>query len=98
MVPVQDIRLTPLSLTLEQGASERLSVQVVPENATDPSVQWSSDNETVATDSYTDTMTLARMQMTMGKNGLTPISGSMRSAVTKVITLYNVDAGALLRK
>ena len=49
LVPVQDIRLSPLSLTLEQGASERLSVQVIPENATDPSVQWSSDKETVAT-------------------------------------------------
>ena len=43
------ISLTPTATSLEVGATETLTATVLPEDATDKSVTWSSDNESVAT-------------------------------------------------
>lgn len=48
VIPVSEIRLNPTTLTLDEGASEVLVATVLPDNATDKSLKWSSDNETVA--------------------------------------------------
>ena len=48
IVPVESVSLSVSSLTLDVGESADLMAKVLPENATDPSVTWSSSNETVA--------------------------------------------------
>ena len=48
-VEVTEVKLNKTSLTLEIGKSETLTATVLPENATDKSVTWTSDNEKIAT-------------------------------------------------
>ncbi len=48
-IAVTTIKLNKGSLTLEVGASEKLTVSVEPTNATDRTVSWSTSNATVAT-------------------------------------------------
>ena len=48
-VEVTEVKLNKTSLTLEIGKSETLTATVLPENATDKSVSWTSDNEKIAT-------------------------------------------------
>ena len=45
---VETVTLSKTSLTLEKGGTEILSVTVLPEDATDRTVAWSSSNPTVA--------------------------------------------------
>ena len=48
-VPVESITLNKSSLMLMENASERLIATVLPEDATDKTVNWSSNNTSVAT-------------------------------------------------
>ena len=48
-VAVESVSLGSETLTLKTGKSGTLTATVLPENATDKSVTWSSDDETVAT-------------------------------------------------
>lgn len=48
-VAVTGVSLDPTSLTLEVGETETLTATVAPNNATDKSVSWESDDESVAT-------------------------------------------------
>ncbi len=48
-VPVTGVSLNKSSLTLSEGDSQTLTATVSPSNATDKSVTWASDNESVAT-------------------------------------------------
>lgn len=48
-VPVEAITLDKDSLTLTAGTSETLTASVSPEDATDKTVTWTSDNDAVAT-------------------------------------------------
>ena len=48
-VAVTGVAINKTELTLEVGSSETLTVTVTPDNAYDPSVTWSSSDETVAT-------------------------------------------------
>ena len=47
--PVTGVIVAPTSVTIKQGATTTLTATVAPSNADDPSVTWSSDNESVAT-------------------------------------------------
>ena len=47
-VAVESVSLSKEELTLEEGQSGTLSVNIVPSDATDKSVTWSSDDESVA--------------------------------------------------
>lgn len=47
-IPVTMVMLDKTSITLAVGVSERLTATIVPENATDKNVQWSSSNSNVA--------------------------------------------------
>ena len=47
-VPVEGVEIDPASLTLEVEESEVLVAKVLPEDATDKSVSWSSSNTSVA--------------------------------------------------
>ena len=48
-VPVESIALNMAEITLLEGTDYRLTAKVLPENATDPSVTWTSSDEAVAT-------------------------------------------------
>lgn len=48
-VPVESIALDVTALTLEEGESYTLTAEVMPENATDRTVSWSSSDESTAT-------------------------------------------------
>ena len=47
--PVTGVTIAPTSVTIKQGATTTLTATVAPSNADDPSVTWSSDNQSVAT-------------------------------------------------
>ena len=47
--PVTSVTVAPTSVTIKQGATVTLTATVAPSNADDPSVTWSSDNNSVAT-------------------------------------------------
>ncbi len=49
VIDVASVSVTPASLTLTEGDSQRLSATVLPPDATDPTVTWSSSNVQVAT-------------------------------------------------
>lgn len=48
-VPVSSVTLNKTSLTISEGGSQTLTATVSPSNATNKSVSWASDNESVAT-------------------------------------------------
>ena len=56
-VAVTGVELSPSVAELEVGSTKQLSVKVLPANATDKSVSYSSNNETVATVSVTGLVT-----------------------------------------
>ena len=49
VIPVSEVELNKIELTLDEGKEEKLVVTVKPEDATDKSVVWESSNATVAT-------------------------------------------------
>ena len=49
VIPVTSITLDKTSLSMEKGTSETLKATVLPNDATDKTVQWRSDNTSVAT-------------------------------------------------
>jgi len=49
VVPVASVTLNKTELSLEEGESETLTATVLPENATDKTVSWSSGDATIAT-------------------------------------------------
>ena len=53
VIPVSSVSLNKTSLTMTVGDTETLVASVLPENATDPSVAWSSSNTSIATVSST---------------------------------------------
>ena len=53
VIPVSSVSLNKTSLTMTVGDTETLVSTVLPENATDPSVTWTSGNTSIATVSST---------------------------------------------
>lgn len=47
-IPVESVTLDATELTLEVGDTETLTAEVLPENATDKSVKWTSSDESIA--------------------------------------------------
>ena len=56
-IPVVDVVLSKETLTLSEGESETLTAVVIPLNATQSTILWTSDNEEVATVDYKGTVT-----------------------------------------
>lgn len=59
-VPVESIALDVTALTLEEGESYTLTAEVMPENATDRTVSWSSSDESTATVDNTGKVTAVK--------------------------------------
>lgn len=100
----------PATLELAVGNSQRLTVYINPDNATDKSVQWSSDNEAVATVDQEGTVTVLSEGSTIirvraldgsGLESTCLISGL--SAITEIISdespidIYSIK-GVLIMK
>lgn len=49
LIPVESVTLDKTSLTMVEGTTETLTATVLPENATDREITWTSSDETVAT-------------------------------------------------
>ncbi|MBQ1167780.1 MAG: Ig domain-containing protein, partial [Bacteroidales bacterium] len=49
IIPVSEIILTPETLSLTVGGTGKLNTTVLPENATDKTLMWRSDNTSIAT-------------------------------------------------
>lgn len=49
LIPVVSVTLDKTSLTMVEGTTETLTATVLPENATDSEVTWTSSDETIAT-------------------------------------------------
>lgn len=56
-VAVTEVRLNKASVTLVEGDTDELMATVMPENATDKGIEWTSNNESVATVSQTGLVT-----------------------------------------
>ena len=56
-VAVTEVRLNKASVTLVEGDTDELMATVMPENATDKGIEWTSNNESVATVSPTGLVT-----------------------------------------
>lgn len=56
-VKVSSVTLSEHSFTMESGTTHTLTATVLPENADDPTVEWSSSNENVATVSQSGVVT-----------------------------------------
>ena len=75
----QSVRLSAEDITLLVGASQKLSATIEPENTTDKSVTWKSDNEAIATVSEDGTVTA----ISVGTANITATCGEV-SATCKV--------------
>jgi uncharacterized protein YjdB len=49
VIPVTGVSVSPTLVTMDEGQSQQLTANIVPSNATDQSVTWSSSNTAVAT-------------------------------------------------
>ena len=47
-IPVESVLVVPESITLKEGDTKQLSVTILPENATDRSLIWTTSNSGVA--------------------------------------------------
>ena len=60
VIPVSSVSVNPASLSMTEGETSVLSATVLPADASDPSVSWSSSDEAVATVSSTGEVTAIR--------------------------------------
>ena len=97
-VPVTAITLNKTATTITAGQTETLSVSsVTPDDATDQTVTWSSDNEAVATvDATTGEVTavaLGTANITATANDGSGVTATCAVTVNKVVTINQSDWG-----
>jgi len=80
-IPVEGIRVTPPTLTLHLDETARLSAAVTPENATDYTMGWRSDNPIVAAVSDDGTVTAVSLGETVVHAVAGPVQGDCRVKV-----------------
>lgn len=91
-VLAETVRLSKETVGLPIGGTVTLTATVLPENVTDKSIQWSSDNETVATVNADGTVTALH-------NGVAVITATCGEATAQCkITVYTPAASLSLSK
>ena len=95
-VPVTAITLNKTATTISAGNTETLSVtSVTPDNATDQTVTWSSDNEAVATVNATTgevtAVALGTANITATANDGSGVTATCAVTVNKVVTINQSD-------
>ena len=96
-VPVNAITLNKTATTITAGQTETLSVSsVTPDDATDQTVTWSSDNEAVATvdaDGKVTAVALGTANITATANDGSGVTATCAVTVNKVVTINQSDWG-----
>ena len=96
-VPVTAITLNKTATTISAGQTETLSVSsVTPDDATDQTVTWSSDNEAVATvdaDGKVTAVALGTANITATANDGSGVTATCAVTVNKVVTINQSDWG-----
>lgn len=97
-VKVTAITLNKTATTITAGQTETLSVSsVTPDNATDQTVTWSSDNEAVATvdaDGKVTAVALGTANITATANDGSGVTATCAVTVNKVVTINQSDWGS----
>ena len=97
-VKVTSITLNKTATTISAGQTETLSVSsVTPDNATDQTVTWSSDNEAVATvdaDGKVTAVALGTANITATANDGSGVTATCAVTVSKVVTINQSDWGS----
>ena len=88
-VPASDVTLNVQDITLMVGQSDKLIATVLPENTTDKSVSWSSNNEAIATVSADGTVTA----ISVGVANITATCGD--ATATCKVTVNPVPASSI---
>ena len=95
--PVTAITLNKTATTITAGQTETLSVSsVTPDDATDQTVTWSSDNEAVATvdaDGKVTAVALGTANITATANDGSGVTATCVVTVNKVVTINQSDWG-----
>ena len=96
VIPVSSVSLNKTSLTMTVGDTETLVSTVLPENATDPSVTWTSGNTSIATVSSTGEISAKAV-------GLTTVTvktndGGKTATCTVTVKPVNVSSVTLNRE
>ena len=96
-VPVTAITLNKTATTITAGQTETLSVSsVTPDDATDQTVTWSSDNEAVATvdaDGKVTAVAFGTANITATANDGSGVKATCAVTVSKVVTINQSDWG-----
>ena len=97
-VPVTAITLNKTATTIQAGQTETLSVSsVTPDDATDQTVTWSSDNEAVATVNATTgevtAVAFGTANITATANDGSGVTATCAVTVSKVVTINRSDWG-----
>ena len=96
-VKVTAITLNKTATTITAGQTETLSVsQLTPDDATDQTVTWSSDNEAVATvdaDGKVTAVALGTANITATANDGSGVTATCAVTVSKVVTINQSDWG-----
>jgi len=97
-VKVTSITLNKIATTISAGQTETLSVSsVTPDDATDQTVTWSSDNEAVATvdaDGKVTAVALGTANITATANDGSGVTATCAVTVSKVVTINQSDWGS----
>ena len=97
-VLVESITLNKTATTILAGSTETLSVSsVTPDNATDQTVTWSSDNEAVATvdaDGKVTAVAFGTANITATANDGSGVTATCAVTVSKVVTINQSDWGS----
>ena len=100
-VPVTAITLNKTATTITAGQTETLSVSsVTPDDATDQTVTWSSDNDAVATvdaDGKVTAVALGTANITATANDGSGVTATCAVTVNKVVTINQSDWGNAYR-
>ena len=95
--PVESITLNKTATTISAGNTETLSVSsVTPDDATDQTVTWSSDNEAVATvdaDGKVTAVAFGTANITATANDGSGVKATCAVTVSKVVTINQSDWG-----
>ena len=93
-IAVTSVQLSPEAAELEVGETLALTVTVLPENATDKTVTWSTDNASVATVAEDGTVTA----VAQGTATITAAAGEAKAScvITVIPSAYETERAALI--
>lgn len=90
-IPVSSITLNKTELKLKEGASETLIATVLPSDATDKSITWSSSDSSVATVDINGKVTA----ISAGSANIMAVAGEKKATCSVLVSSVQVPSGAV---